>query len=369
MKRLKLIIAIFFVASFVHAQDSSYIFKPVIDLGVSSVKSQGRTGTCWCFSTVSFLESELIRMGKPEYDLSEMYIVKNAYKEKARLYIGNHGLSNFNQGGQAHDVFNEIVDHGIVPESVYSGIQYDSESHNHYELIKVLTNFLDGVLAARHPTTVWYDAFSAILDTYLGKDPETFEYDGKQYTPKSFMDDLEINPDDYIEITSYTHLPYYEKSDLVIPDNWSHDLYYNVPLDEFIEVMNYSLKQGYTFVWDGDMSDKGFTRKESIAVVEDEDDQEENFKKYPVKEKHVNAEMREAKFFNFDVTDDHLMHITGLAEDQNGTVYYKTKNSWGTDHKYDGYWFMSEEFMRLHTVAIMVHKDAVPKEIRKKLDL
>ncbi len=369
MKKLLIVTLILISTYNLQAQDTSYVFNPIVDLDVSTVKSQGRTGTCWCFSTISFLESELLRMGKAEYDLSEMYIVKNAYKEKARLYIGNHGMANFSEGGQAHDVFNELVDHGIVPESAFPGIQYNSESHNHRELSTVLKNYLDGVLEARQPTNLWPEAFSAILDVYLGEDPESFEYNEKEYTPKSFAADLGINPDDYVEIMSYTNVPYYEKEPLLVPDNWSKDDYYNVPLDEFIEIMNNSLKQGFTFVWDGDMSDKGFTRKEGIAVVDDENDDEKIFLSKPVKEEVIKPEFRQEEFENFNVTDDHLMHITGLSEDQNGTLYYKTKNSWGTDHKYEGYWYMSEQFMRLHTVAIMVHKDAIPKNIRKKLNL
>jgi bleomycin hydrolase len=186
-----------------------------------------------------------------------------------------------------------------------------------------------------------------------------------------------IDVNNYIEITSYTNMPYYEASELIIPDNWSHDNYYNLPLDEFIEVMEYSLNKGYTFVWDGDMSDKGFSRKTGIAIVEAETaedkevdkEQEKSYFKNPIKEKHIDAESRQAQFENFNVTDDHLMHITGIVKDQNGVKYYKTKNSWGVKNKYAGYWNMSEEFMRLHTVAIMVHKDAVPKEILKKLNL
>ncbi|MFP4025207.1 MAG: aminopeptidase C [Thiohalospira sp.] len=369
MRKLLITFLMLCFGFYLQAQESGYDFKPIVDLDVTSVKSQGRTGTCWCFATLSFLESELLRMGKPAYDLSEMYIVKHTYNEKARMYVGNHGMANFSQGGQAHDVFNEIVDHGIVPENTFAGIQYNSDVHNHQELSKVLTNFIDGVLEARQPTTVWQEAFEAILDVYLGESPETFTYEGKEYTPHSFYKELEINPDDYVEIMSYTNVPYYEKAPLLVPDNWSHDDYYNVPLDDFMEIMNYSLKQGYTFVWDGDVSDKGFSRKEGIAVVDNENDEEKTFLNMPVEEKYIDADTRQLKFERFDITDDHLMHITGLAEDQNGTVYYKTKNSWGTGHKYDGYWYMSEQFLRLHTIAIMVHKDAIPKNIRRKMDL
>lgn len=354
----------------VNAQDEGYEFETIIDLKTSSVKSQDRTGTCWCYSTVSFIESELLRMGKPEYDLSEMYFVKKAYEQKGLNYIKSQGKSNFSQGGQAHDVMNEIVDHGIVPESAYKGIMYKSEKHNHKELSNVLIYFLDGVLKAGQPTSVWFAAFNAILETYLGKDPVSFEYNGKTYSPQSFAQDLGVNTNDYVEITSYTDMPYYEKSILVIPDNWSHDKYYNVPLDELMDVMNYSLNQGYTFVWDGDMSDKGFSHKDNVAVVDDESDKEKSFLKNPVKETHIDADFRQEEYNNFNITDDHLMHITGLVKDQNGIVYYKTKNSWGTEsNKFGGYLNMSTEFMRLHTVAIMVHKNAIPKELKKKLNI
>lgn len=377
MKKLLLIPAFIFSVLMVNAQDSGYKFENVVDLGVSTVKSQGSTGTCWCFATVSFLESELIRMGKPVTDLSEMYIVKNAYEYKAKLYIGTHGKSNFSQGGQAHDVMNEIIDHGIVPESIYDGKEYDSERHNHKELSKVLTNFLEGVLEAKKPSTVWMKAFNAIQEVYLGETPKSFEVDGKLFTPQTYASEMGIDANNYIEITSYTNMPYYEASELIIPDNWSHDNYYNLPLDEFMEVMEYSLNKGYTFVWDGDMSDKGFSRKTGIAIVEVETaedkevekEQEKSYFKNPINEKHIDAESRQAQFENFNVTDDHLMHITGIVKDQNGVKYYKTKNSWGVKNMYDGFWNMSEEFMRLHTVAIMVHKDAVPKEILKKLKI
>jgi bleomycin hydrolase len=370
MKRLIIIVVILLSVSIVNAQDESYEFKSIVDLGVSTVKSQDRTGTCWCYSTVSFLESELIRMGKPEYDLSEMYFVKKAYEQKASNYIKTHGKSNFSQGGQAHDVLNEIKDHGIVPESVYLGRMYDSEKHNHNELSAVLTSFLDGVLKAKNPTNVWYNAFNAILDIYLGEDPESFEIEGKSYTPQTYAKDLGININDYVELTSYTDMPYYKQSTLLIPDNWSQDQYYNVHLDELMDIMKFSLMEGYTFVWDGDVSDKGFSHKNNVAVVDDETDKEKSHLNHPIKEKAIDADFRQAQYNSFNVTDDHLMHIVGLVKDQNDVMYYKTKNSWGTkSNEFGGFLNMSEEFMRLHTVAIMVHKNAIPKDLKKKLDL
>ena len=369
MKKLLLVLFIVLCFFIVKAQESGYEFKSVVDLDVSTVKSQGRTGTCWCFATVSFLESELLRLGKGEHDLSEMYIVKKAYEQKAMNYIKAHGKANFNEGGQAHDVTNEIIDHGIVPESVMDGIEYNSDKHNHNELRAVLTNFLDGVLKAKKPSNVWFKAFTAILDVYLGNDSKSFEYNGKTYTPNSFANELGISAENYVEITSYTDLPYYEASVLILPDNWSYDKYYNVPLDDFITIMENSINKGYTFVWDGDMSDAGFTRNEGIAVIEDENDKEKKYLEAPIKEKHIDADFRQAQYESFHITDDHLMHIVGIVKDQNGVKYYKTKNSWGTNSIYKGFWNMSEEYMRLHTVAIMVHKDAIPKGIKNKLKL
>lgn len=368
-KKLSLIILIVFSFSiFVSAQGDGYQFKKVKDIVVSSVKDQASTGTCWCFATVSFIEAELMRMGKPIYDLSEMYVVKKTYEQKGMDYIRYHGKSNFSQGGQAHDVMNEIIDHGMLPEEVYHGINYGAEEHNHREFSTVMSHFLDGVLKARRPSTAWYPAFTSIMDSYLGEVPEEFTYKGEKYTPISFYESLDFDPSDYVEITSYTHHPDYEKIDLEVPDNWSGDLYYNVPVDELIQIMENSIMKGYTIVWDGDMSDKGFSHKSGVAVVPE--DMESKFLEAPVTEKTITPEYRQQQFNNFKVTDDHLMHLTGLFKDQNGTMYYKTKNSWGPEsNEFGGYLNMSETFVKLHTVAIMVHKDAIPEEIAGKLGL
>ena len=346
-----------------------YQFTDQVRLETSSVKDQHRSGTCWCYATVSFLETELLRMGQPEYDLSEIYLVRHAYEQKAWDYVRFHGHNNFNQGGQAHDAMIEMTQHGIVPEETYPGLEYGTEKHVHGEVVSVMTGYVKEVEdnGRRAITPVWDEGFNRILDTYFGEVPESFEYKGKSYTPKSFAQSLNINPDDYVELTSFTHHPWYKAFDLEVPDNWAHKDYYNLPLDELVEVMDYSLQEGYSVVWDGDVSSRGFSHGSGIAVVPEDEDA--NFKEQPVTEKRITEEYRQEQFNNQTMTDDHLMHLTGMGEDQKGTRYYLTKNSWdSTGNSYGGFLYMSEPFIRLNTVAIMVHKDAIPDDIREKLN-
>jgi len=368
-RHLLVLLAVFFYSFSLLAQDETegYEFKDVTDIKVTSVKDQQKTGTCWSFATTSFIEAELIRINKTEYDLSEMYFVRNAYINKALGYIRYHGKFNFGQGGQAHDVVSQINKYGFVTQKVYEGNMYDPGKYNHKELDMTLKAMLD-VLTTKPNiklTPVWLDAYTSVLDTYLGELPEIIEVDGKSLSPVEFTKSTGFNADDYVEITSFTHHPFYEKVILELPDNWSNDPYYNVPLDELMEIMNYALKQGYTFVWDGDVG-YGFSHKNNVAVVHDGDFDYKN----PKTEKDITVECRQKQFDNLTTTDDHLMHITALAKDQNGTMYYKTKNSWGEDsNDFGGYLYMSETYMKLNTVAIMVHKNAIPMEIKEKLGL
>ncbi len=379
MKKLTSIILLVLLIQVVSAQKiekENFDFKEVKNLKTTSVKSQDRTGTCWCFATTSFLETELIRMGKGEFDLSEMYFIRNAYKTKALSYVRFHGKTNFGQGGQAHDVVNEIAENGIVPESVYSGKVYGQEKHNHSEQNAVLKGMLDGVIKSRKPTPVWENAYNSVLDAYLGEVPASFTFEGKTYIPESFTKYLGINPDDYIELTSYSHNPYYESFVLEMPDNWSYDGYYNLPVDDLIEVMKKAITAGYSVAWDGDMSDKGFSHKNGVAIVPEtdwenmSDEVKDSVFVKPGKEKQITQEMRQEAFANYTVTDDHLMHLTGMAKDKNGTYYFLTKNSWGPEsNDFGGYLYMSESFVRLHTMAFMIHKDALTKDIKEKLGL
>jgi bleomycin hydrolase len=355
------------------AQDlSGYKFKKVNEIRNTPVESQQATGTCWSFATTSFIEAELIRMGKETLDLSEMYFVRYAYIDKADNYIRLHGSANFGQGGQAHDVMNVVKRYGFVPGDVYKGLNYGSEIHDHSELASILKGFLDGLIKNRKLSEVWDEAFKAILDTYLGAEVNSFDYKGKSLTPVEFARSLDFNPVDYIELTSYNHALFYSEFVLEVPDNWSFDSYYNIPVDDLVRVIDNALDNGYTVCWDGDISEKGFSHKNGVAVVAEEQKKNEAEAKsaLPVKELVVTQELRQENFDNFSTTDDHLMHLTGTAEDQNGSRFYLTKNSWGEEsNTLGGKLYMSVPYIRLHTIAIMVHKDAVPKDIKVKLSL
>jgi bleomycin hydrolase len=366
-----LAIVIIIVQGFVSAQDySNYDFKKVKELENTPVKSQDRTGTCWSFATTSFIESEILRLGGDELDLSEMYFARYAYENKAERYVKFHGNNNFGQGGQAHDVLDVVREHGFVNENDYHGIMYDSKIHNHSELSSVLKGFLDGLLKGRNPSQTWPDAYASILDTYLGDVPGAVEFPGKRTTPEQFVYTTGFEVADYVEITSYSHAPFYEPFVLEVPDNWSHDLYYNVPVDDLIAIMDYSLNNGFTVCWDGDCSETGFSHKAGIAAVPEEASEDLDLSSGPVEGKSIDQENRQIAFESFQSTDDHLMHIVGSATDKNGTKYYLTKNSWGENsNKFGGKLYMSTSYVRLNTIAIMVHLDAIPQEIREKLGL
>ena len=389
MKSLILSCMLAFSASAAFGQ--GYQFTEVVTVPATSVKNQAATGTCWCFATTSFMESELLRMGKGTYDLSEMFIVRQKYMNQLQDNYLRRGDGNIGQGSLSHTFMNAYRQVGIVPEEVYTGINYDSERHNHSEMVRYMHAIADVAVKTKARSPEYYKLVDNLFDTYLGKLPEKFTYKGKEYTPKSFAESLGLNMDDYIELTSFTHHPYYVKFDVEVPDNWEHSLMYNLPLDEMMETVDYALTSGYTVCWDGDVSEKGFSFTNGVAInpevkkvedlsntdrarfekLSDKERLEEVFKfERPYQEINVTPEVRQAGFESFVTTDDHLMHVTGITKDQNGTKYYITKNSWGTDrNKFGGYLNMSESFVRAITIYVMVHKDAIPKEIKAKLHL
>lgn len=391
-----LIVCFFFITGSLlsqeNASDTAYVFEVITDIDVTPVRDQSRSGTCWAFAGISFVEAEILRETGKELDLSEMFIVRYAYPGKALKYIRLHGNSVFGPGGQAHDVLNVIDEYGMVPEEVYNGMNLNEEEHNHAEMDAVLKGIVDAVSKRRGGkiTPVWMEAFNAVLDVYLGKAPESFLYNEKEYSSSSFAEMTGFDPDGYIEITSYLGHPFYKPFILQVPDNWSNDLYYNVPLDDLMAIMDHSLEKGYTVCWDGDVSDRGFSHKNGLAILPEKrveelgqteqerweglteaekNDELYSFEK-PVSEKIVDQDVRQEAYENQTATDDHLMHITGSLRDQNGTIYYQTKNSWNDDsNEYGGYLKMSESYVRMKTIAIMVNKEAIPKDIARKLGL
>ena len=357
--------------------DGEYLFTVEQEIPVNGIENQGSSSTCWSFSTLSFLESELMRMGKGSHDFAEMYIVRQTYAAKADLYVRMHGQMNFGAGGAFHDVPQVIAQHGIVPEAVYDGLRLGYDGHRHNEMDAVLKAIVDAVVENpnRALSPRWREAFAAVLDVYLGPVPETFDYQGKTYTPQSFAAELGLDTEAYVELTSYTHHPYYSQFVLEVPDNWNWSRVHNLPLDDLIETIDYALAHDYTVAWAADVSEKTFSWPNGVAVVPETDfadlsasAREELFQR-PQPEKVITPELRQAAFDNYQTTDDHGMHIVGVARDQNGTKYYIVKNSWGESNYCGGYLYASEAYVRYKTMDIMVHRDGIPKRIRKQLKL
>lgn len=398
MKVKNLVLFVFFMnlSFFSFSQEAKendqYVFTKKIELKYTPVKDQFHSGTCWSFAATSFFESELLRLGKGEFDLSEMFFVHHAYLQKAEKYFRFHGTSNFGPGGQAHDVLNIMKQFGTVKQEEYPGIYPGEEKHDHGEMDAVLEAFLKAVISNKSGklTPVWSNAYASILDAYMGVLPDNTLLIADKNKKPEYSGTLGLNPDDYVELTSYTHHPFYSSFQLEIPDNWSGELYYNLPIDELMKVINNSLENGYTVCWDGDVSDRGFSHLNAIAIVpeimpvssdksemakwEKMSDKEKNELAYNFKElrkeKNVTQDMRQSAFNNFQTTDDHLMHIVGKVVDQTGKEYFITKNSWSDKSNTNGGCLnMSEAFLRLNTTAIMVHKDAIPASIRKHLGI
>ena len=368
----------------------SFKFTTVKQNKISSVKNQASSGTCWSFSGLGFFESELLRMGKPEVDLSEMFVVHHSYSDKADKYVRMNGTINFGGGGSFYDDIYVLQNYGIVPTSVMNGLNYGEEKHNHGELDALTAAYVKVIVSNPNKklSTAWKIGFDGILDAYLGECPKEFTVEGKKYTPITYEQSLGLNLDDYVSLTSFTHHPFYTKFAIEIPDNWRWSESYNIPLDDLMRVFNNAIDKGYCVAWASDVSEKGFTRN-GIAVdpetkvanlpgtdqakwlnIPQKEMEDSIFKvKKPQQEVKVTQEIRQAGFDNYQTTDDHGMVIFGTAKDQNGTEYYMVKNSWGTDSKYKGIWYASETFVKHKTIDILVAKNAIPNEILKKLGI
>lgn len=382
--------------TFTNKEGSQYQFKVVKNYDATPVENQNQTGTCWSFSALSYMESEVLRLTGKSVDLSEMYVVRNAFVDKAENYIRMSGKANLDQGGEFHDIPLVISKYGMVPESAYAGLNYGYTQHNHDELVAGLKGFVEGVSKKPQSNKLlpnWRKAATEIVDAYLGDIPDdlakfNFTSNGTSYNPFTYAKSLGINPDDYISITSFSHHPFYKSFVVEVPDNWAMQSSYNVPLDELMGVMENALMNGYTFAWAADVSEKGFSARDALAIVpEDESTIQEKGKNdvffntagsekisnafmQPVKEKTITQEMRQKAFDEQSTTDDHGMHATGLITDQNGTKYLIIKNSWGTDYNQrGGYFYASFPYVRYKTIMIQIHKDALTKEMKTKLGI
>lgn len=376
MKKLWLLPGLFCLSlSLSYSQDMGYAFTMKKEIACTPVKNQSASSTCWSFSSVSFFESELMRQGKKAFDLSEMFIVRMTYERKADEYARMHGSCSFSGGGGFHDPLKVMREDGLVPEEVYPGLNYGESKHTHGEMDAVLKGYMDGLIKGSKLTTAWKNGLNGILDAYLGTKPESFTYEGKLYTPVSFRTELALNPDDYVIFTSFSHHPFYTQFILEVPDNFAGGTCYNLPLDEFAEVIDYALNNGYSVAWASDMSDPWFSMKNGVAIVpvrewsDFNDAEKEKAFSHTWDEKTITQEMRQAEFNNYSTTDDHGMHIIGLATDQNGNTFYKVKNSWGITGKYDGFIYVSKPFVLLRTTNCMVNRNAIPPAIAKKMGL
>ena len=367
-------------------------FTTIDSVAITPVKDQNRSSTCWAFSTLGFLESEVLRMKGQVVDFSEMYVVSKTMMDRATYCVRMYNEPHFSPGGSAYDVIYCMDHYGLVPQEAMPGIRYGWTAGDtlpvHNELDRVAGGYVKGLSGLKRLSPVWREGLQAIYDTYLGPCPEEFELNGKKYTPKSFVESLGLSAEDYVSITSYIHHPFYERFALEVPDNWRMDQMYNVPLEDMMRIIDNALANGYTLAWAADVSEVGFTRK-GIGVVPDDDKgaditgsdmakwvgmsadtKKEELTKKPLPEKTITQQMRQDAFDNWETTDDHGMQIFGTAKDQNGKRYYMVKNSWGAIRSdYKGIWYVSEAFMQYKTNDILVHKNAIPKDIRKKLNI
>lgn len=394
MNKFILVTTMLLASLFLMAQNESnaYNFTVVKENPITNIKNQANSGTCWSFAGVGFLESELLRMGKGEYDLSEMYIVRRNYEDKAVKYARLQGSLNFSPGGSFADVIETLDEYGVVPVNEYQGLMYGEDNHKHGEIDNILSEYMKGVIANKNKklSPVWFKGYNGILDAYFGEKPSSFEYDGKTYTPQSFASSLGLKADNYVSLSSFTHHDFYIKFPIEVPDNWRWANSVNLPLDEFIESIDNALMNGYTVAWATDVSEIGFTRQ-GVALVPDLESVENagsdqahwlgltpgersnqvlsKLGREILKEKKITQEERQIAYDNYETTDDHGMQIFGVAKDKEGNKFYMVKNSWGETGPYKGLWYVSEAFVRYKTLNIVIHKDALPKAIANKLKL
>ncbi|MDR2466245.1 MAG: aminopeptidase [Prevotellaceae bacterium] len=362
----------------VEKKQTEYEFTDLKILPHTSVKNQASSGTCWSFSGLSMLESEIMRIGGDSVNLSPMWVVRNIYRDKTVKYVRMHGKLNLSAGGSFADVIHAFESYGAFPESLYAGLNYGTDTHRHGELDKIVKGLGDAVVQNKKPTAAWTRALDGVLDAYLGKAPEKFEYKGREYTPQSFAQSFGLNTDDYVSLTSFTHAPFYRPFVLEIPDNWIFESSYNLPMDELIAVIDNALNSGYTVAWGADVSESGFSR--DVATVPQKKKVEEigSDQAKWTKEKQktleplpeevtVTQEMRQLSFDNYETTDDHGMQIVGFAKDQTGKHFYKVKNSWGAGGKYKGYLYASRAFVQYKTMNIVVNRNAIPANVKTKI--
>ncbi len=379
-------------------EKEGWIFSEEVRLPITSMKDQNAAGTCWCYSTLSFVEAELLRTTGKTYDFSEMFIVWNTYMDRAEATVRTHGDISFSQGGSFYDVLYGIKHYGLVPDSeLPAGVKHGDTLSDFSEFSRVCDPFVEGIVKGRKLQTdangnpLWKEALAGILNAYIGERPETFVYEGKEYTPKSFAESTGFNPDDYVNLASFTHHPFYDEFIIEVQDNWRWSTAYNLPIDELMEVMNHAIDNGYTFAWGSDVSEKGFLRGENfgIVVLPDLEAKENNDAatdkarwtglsaeqrakeaySQPTPQRWVTQEERQIAYDNYETGDDHGMIIYGKAKDQLGNNYFLVKNSWGVTGNYDGTFYASEAFVRYKTMNIVLHKDALPKNIKKKLGI
>lgn len=390
--KLPLGLAALLLTTSLHAQDDlikkisgnksdtvGFVFTPMVSAEATPVEDQGSSGTCWSYSTGSFLESEMIKHGGPSIHLSKIYMARKSYEEKAVNYLRMHGSLNYGDGGLGHDVVNMYGKYGAIPEEAYTGLNFGNKENEFGEMQAVLKGMLDALLKAPNDgklTPVWRKAFDGVLDAYLGEVPKEFTYNGKTYTPQTFAKDVvKLDADDYVEFISGNDAPYYTKSVLMVPDNWALQPAWNIPVEDITNVIDNALKAGYTVAWGGDVSEPTFSWKNGVAFTTmaetDELTKEErqNLFKSPQPEPVITAEMRQQAFDNYDTTDDHGMQLTGIAQDQNGTEWYVVKNSWGDTNDHKGYLYMSKPYVQYKTTAFMVNKKGVPGSVGKKIGL